>query len=85
MGLCCQEWWQKRARLVAKGFSQVFGLDYKETFSLVIQFETVRIILAIAALENLVIQALDIKTAFLHDKLNEEIYMMQPEGFVIKG
>ena len=76
---------RKRARLVAKGFSQVFGLDYKETFSPVIQFETVRIILAIAALENLVIQVLDIKTAFLHGKLDEEIYMMRPEGFVIKG
>ena len=75
---------RKRARLVAKGFSQVFELDYEETFTLVVQFETVRIILAIAALENLVIQVLDVKTAFLHGKLNEEIYMMQPEGFVIK-
>jgi hypothetical protein len=76
---------RKRARLVAKGFSQVEGIDYDEIFSPVIRFETVRILFALAALEGWHISGLDVKTAFLYGKLDEEIYMEQPEGFKIKG
>ena len=75
----------KKARLVAKGFSQVEGIDYDEIFSPVVRFETVRLIFALAALEGWHISALDIKTAFLYGKLDEEIYMEQPEGFKIPG
>jgi hypothetical protein len=75
----------KKARLVAKGFSQVEGIDYDEVFSPVVHFETVRIMFALAALSGWHISGLDVKTAFLYGKLDEEIYMEQPEGFKIKG
>ena len=76
---------QKKARLVAKGFSQVKGIDYDEVFSPVVHFETVQIMFALAALNSWHISGLNVKTAFLYGKLDEEIYMEQPEGFKIKG
>ena len=75
---------RKKARLVAKGFSQVEGIDYDEIFSPVVRFETVRIMFGLATLNNWHISGLDVKTAFLYGKLDEEIYMEQPEGFKIK-
>jgi len=76
---------RKKARLVAKGFSQVEGIDYDEVFSPVVRFETVCIMFALATLNNWHISGLNVKTAFLYGKLDEEIYMEQPEGFKIKG
>ena len=75
---------QKKARLVAKGFSQVEGLDYDQVFSPVIWFESVRLILAMAALERWVLTGLDVRNAYLHGTLDEEIYMEQPEGFIFQ-
>jgi hypothetical protein len=72
---------RKRARLVAKGFSQVEGLDYDQVFSPVVRFETVRLILAMAALEKWVLTGLDVRNTYLYGELDEEIYMEQPEGF----
>jgi len=72
---------RKRARLVAKGYSQVKGIDYSEIFSPVIRYESIRLMFTLAALENWYITGLDVKTAFLYGKLNEEIYMKQPKGF----
>ena len=67
---------------MAKGFSQVEGLDFDQIFSLVVRFETVCLILALAALEGWSITGLDIKSAYLYSTLDEETYMEQPEGFV---
>ena len=76
---------RKRARLVAKGFSQVEGVDYDQIFSPVVCFETVRLIISMAALENWHMHGLDVHNAYLYSKLNKEIYMEQPEGFSVPG
>ena len=76
---------RKRARLVAKGFSQVEGIDFDEIFSPVVRFETVRLMLALSSLESWHVQGVDVRNAFLYGKLDEEIYMEQPEGFKIRG
>jgi len=75
----------KKAHLVAKGFSQIEGLDFDQAFSPVVRFETVRLMLALAALENWYITGLNVRSAYLYGKLNEEIYMEQPEGFAVPG
>ena len=74
-----------KARLVAQGFTQKIGIDYDETFCPVVRFESIRTIIALAAKNNLQLHQLDITTAFLNGKLQEDIYMKQPEGFEIKG
>lgn len=71
-----------KARFVAKGFSQRPGLDYGETYAPVIKHESLRIILSIAADRDLTMTQLDVKTAFLHGDVTEELYIRQPEGFV---
>jgi len=73
------EWY--KARLVARGFTQTFGVDYNETFAPIAKFVSIRYILALAAIENMEIHQVDIKTAFLNGDLEEEIYMEQPKGF----
>lgn len=74
-----------KARLVAKGFRQRQGIDFDETFSPVALLKSIRILLAIAAYYDYEIWQMDVKTAFLNGKLEEEVYMTQPEGFVSKG
>ena len=76
---------RKRACLVAKGFSQVEGMDYDQVFSPVVHFETVRFIISMAALENWHMHGLDVCNAYLYGELDEEIYMEQPEGFSVPG
>ncbi|KAD7478171.1 hypothetical protein E3N88_01307 [Mikania micrantha] len=74
-----------KARLVAKGYSQQYGVDFLETFAPVARFETIRVVVAIAAQMGWPIHQLDVKSAFLNGDLSEEIYVEQPEGFLVKG
>lgn len=74
-----------KARLVARGFNQIEGLDYQETYSPVVRFTSLRTLFAHAAQEDLDIYHWDVETAFLHGELEEEIYLKQPEGFAVKG
>ena len=67
--------------LVAKGFSQVKGIDFDELFSPVVHYETTRLLFAVAILEDWDIQSVDVKTTYLYDDLDEEIYIEQPKGF----
>ena len=76
---------RKKAHFVAKDCTQIFRIDFKETFSPVARFETIRLLLSIAVLEDWDIETLDVKTAFLFGELDKEIYMEQPEGFIKKG
>jgi hypothetical protein len=71
-----------KARLVARGFSQVYGVDYLDTFAPVAKLSAIRILLAIATVEDLEIHQMDVVTAFLIPELEEEIYMEIPEGYL---
>lgn len=70
-----------KARLVIRGFTQRYGVDYEETFSPVVKFMSLRAILSIAAAENMELKQFDIKTAFLNGDLDEVIFMKQPIGY----
>jgi transposase InsO family protein len=70
-----------KARLVAQGFNQKFGVDYDEVFAPVARPATFRILLSMAGANNYCVKQFDIKTAFLNGDIEEEIYMRQPPGF----
>ncbi|KAG8490319.1 hypothetical protein CXB51_016103 [Gossypium anomalum] len=72
-----------KARLVAKGYSQVPGVDFTDVFSPVVKHSSIRALLGIVAMHDLELEQLDVKTAFLHGELEEDIYMQQPEGFTV--
>ena len=70
-----------KARLLAKGFAQRPGYDYIETFAPTVRMASLRVVLALSALEDLDLRSLDISHAYVNGTLEEEVYMEQPDGF----
>ena len=71
-----------KARLVAKGFQRTPGVDFSETFSPVVKASTIRVVFTLAVSRGWGIQQIDINNAFLNGDLQEEVFMVQPEGFI---
>nr|GEY64549.1 ribonuclease H-like domain, reverse transcriptase, RNA-dependent DNA polymerase [Tanacetum cinerariifolium] len=71
-----------KARLVAKGYFQDHGIDFDEVFTPVARIETIRLILALVAYNKWEVHHLDVKSAFLHGDLKEDVYVSQPDGFI---
>jgi len=74
-----------KARLVVKGYAQMFGVDYFDTFASVARQDTIRMLLAIATQKGWKIYQLHVKSASLNGFLEEEIFVEQPKGFFVKG
>ncbi|GJZ55253.1 retrovirus-related pol polyprotein from transposon TNT 1-94, partial [Tanacetum coccineum] len=73
---------KNKARLVAKGYRQEIGIDFEESLAPVARLEAIRIFIANAASQDMIIFQMDVKIAFLNGELNEKVYVSQPEGFV---
>eukprot|EP00253_Pinus_taeda_P034862 PITA_34862 len=74
-----------KAWLVAKGYSQVPGIDFGDIFSPIAKVTSIRLLLSVVATFDLEVEQMDVKTKFLHEDVEEEIYMKQPKGLVVKG
>jgi len=74
-----------KAWLVEKGYSQLLGIDFGDIFSPVAKVTSIRLLLSISPAFDFEVEQMDVKTAFLHGDLEEEIYMQQLEGFAVKG
>lgn len=74
-----------KARLVEKGYSQRKGVDYTEVFAPVARWDTIRMVIALAAQKGWNIYQLDVKSAFLHGELSEAVFVEQPQGYVRNG
>ena len=74
-----------KVRLVVKGYKQKEGVDYFDTYSPVTRITSIQMLMAIVVLHNLEKHQMDVKTTFLNGELNDEIYMEQPEGFIVPG
>ncbi|GJR09149.1 retrovirus-related pol polyprotein from transposon TNT 1-94 [Tanacetum coccineum] len=73
---------KNKARLVARGYRQKKGIDFEESFTLVAKLDAIRIFLAFAAHMNMIVYQMDVKMAFLNGIMREEVYVIQPDGFV---
>ena len=74
---------RNKARLVCKGYAQIEGIDFEETFAPVARLEAIRMFLALAAYKTFKVFQMDVKSAFLNGLLEEEVYIEQPDGFLI--
>jgi hypothetical protein len=74
-----------KARLVAKGYTKKEGENFFDTYSPVTRLITIRVLLSLTASHGLLVHQMDVKTTFLNEELEEEIYMIQPDKFVVKG
>ncbi|GLU09096.1 hypothetical protein SLE2022_259720 [Rubroshorea leprosula] len=74
-----------KARLVAKGYKQEFGVDYQEVFAPVARHDTIRLVISLAAQNSWPVFQLDVKSAFLHGDLDEQVFIAQPPGYVKAG
>ncbi|GJV96127.1 zinc finger, CCHC-type containing protein [Tanacetum coccineum] len=74
-----------KARLVIQGFRQKSGIDYFDTYALMVRISTIRLLIAMASIHNLIIHQMDMKTAFLNGELDEDVYMNQPQAFIMPG
>jgi hypothetical protein len=74
---------RNKARLVCKGYTQIEGIDFEETFSPVSRMEAIRLILAYACSKRIKVYQMDVKSTFLNGELEEEVYIEQPEGFLL--
>ncbi|GJY22712.1 retrovirus-related pol polyprotein from transposon TNT 1-94 [Tanacetum coccineum] len=73
---------RNKSRLVVRGYRQEEGIDFEESFAPVARMEAIRIFLAYAAHKSFIVFQMDVKTAFLHGTLKEDVYVCQPEGFI---
>jgi hypothetical protein len=74
-----------KAKFVARGFSQKEGIDYEETFAPVARYTSIRAVISLAAVLGWRLHQMDVKTAFLNGMIEHEVYIEQPEGFVVHG
>ena len=72
-------------RIMVKGFSKKKGIDFDEIFSPVVKMTSIRTILSLVGVEDFHLEQLDVKLAFLHGDLEEDIYTQQPQGYEVKG
>nr|GFC29972.1 retrovirus-related Pol polyprotein from transposon TNT 1-94 [Tanacetum cinerariifolium] len=73
---------KNKSRLVVRGYRQEEGIDFEESFAPVARMEAIRIFLAYATHKSFTVFQIDVKTAFLHSSLKEDVYVCQPEGFI---
>jgi hypothetical protein len=74
-----------KVRLVAKDYTQKEGEDFFDTYSPVARLTTIHVLLSLPASHNLLVHQMDVKTAFLNGELEDEIYITQSDGFIVKG